>query len=721
MIRLIVIIFWVALVFSGCAVQQTSFGVKDDNIASSIDRANKYSLLRNSGQFNILIKNLASDLKTHESDAYAKIRILNEISDIYTYHLFDIETALELDATIISLPVTDIPSDYAIKVFVANNIIVANKEYVDTYINVSTATIKKNAEIRTGLNKKLLLGERKNIEKSYDINMLLNHRSEVLADLSKTYKNTVDHHQLVSRLIRAEYELYLNSKKSNYVQHGLKFFQNNEFLVSNIDFNEIDFLQLSDYFRVAYEKTGDTRFSDMSLEVIYRPYVNIQDKAVRWRYNKLINDLLNSLIASSFIYKDYNELLYFASLNKSRMLIEEQIAFSENDVAGSTINAQYLKDQIPRNSMGLPDKNWFKAQLAKTHSYLDFYVGGKFVPTLPTAQTKVANLDRATMPLGKRDFGVEDASAEVESFVDDVLYVTEVSEGKVVNVKRLAGNQLAEVKSQLNATYHRVSDIDRGGDETQKVAFFKTLQQHTTAGSSLKVSPDKWVSKHPLDMHLDTKITRSVNFFTAGGLDQIDNLTVTGFFNPTLDLSGAEQEADVIQQQVPGATLFKREAAKISALDAAKVASVVHLSMHGAFNPEDPQSSKLYFAGSQRGLSKNDPNALYARDMAKFGALRERELIFAAACQTGLSGVDQGNENEMMGILRPLTASRNKNIILSLWKVDDKATRDFVAAFYRHLVKSKDVKASFHYAQDEIRTSYKKPYYWAAFYLSQTK
>jgi len=142
--------------------------------------------------------------------------------------------------------------------------------------------------------------------------------------------------------------------------------------------------------------------------------------------------------------------------------------------------------------------------------------------------------------------------------------------------------------------------------------------------------------------------------------------------------------------------------------------------MHGAFNSADPMNSKLYFAGAQKGLGTADPNALYAKDMAKYAALRDRDLIFAAACQTGLSGSDQSNERELMGILRPLTANRNKNIILSLWKVDDAATKDFVTSFYTRLAATKDVAESFHGARDEVRAKYVHPYYWAAFYLSQS-
>jgi CHAT domain-containing protein len=119
-------------------------------------------------------------------------------------------------------------------------------------------------------------------------------------------------------------------------------------------------------------------------------------------------------------------------------------------------------------------------------------------------------------------------------------------------------------------------------------------------------------------------------------------------------------------------------------------------------------------------LVENDLNALYAKDMGDILMLKDRQLIFAAACQTGLSAADRLNESELMGMLRPLTANRNRNVILSLWNVDDTATKEFVSEFYRNLAKTKRIDRAFHHAQSSVRERFPHPHYWAAFYLSQS-
>jgi len=93
-------------------------------------------------------------------------------------------------------------------------------------------------------------------------------------------------------------------------------------------------------------------------------------------------------------------------------------------------------------------------------------------------------------------------------------------------------------------------------------------------------------------------------------------------------------------------------------------------------------------------------------------------LIFAAACQTGITSVSQDNASELIGMLRPLTLYKNKNVILSLWQVDDTATTFFVEVFYSELKKQKNYTKAFLAARKRTKEEYPRPFYWAAFYLS---
>jgi hypothetical protein len=695
------------------------FGSSDKKSAYAIERLNRLSAIRSSGDYIKLSDTLNNDLLFYKNNKFATQRILNEISDVYALQLFDLERSIEIDKTLLSqelLP-SDPVGDFVPKSKISDNNILSNEEYMLRYSGKSSDALIKSAKTRLEKNVALLDGKANGSQRSYTFDFLNSHLATVRSDLESTAENTSAKYMLLSRLIRTDYELI--SVNRNYSPVEYTRIQSGKFQLNNIDFNEINFLQLADYLLAAYKKSGEIKYAEMALETVYRPYVNLRDPNARWRYNKLINDYISTLIEANYRAGRFDEMLYYVSLNKSRMLLEERLAYAKgNEGLAAKVSDLTANDGVPRTSSGLPTKTWFKQRLSSTGPYIDFYVGGKYVAQSGGGQ-KLAKVERSTIPLTTRDFGVEDVTLLADTFIDDALYVTQINGGKVVSVKKVSGSQLGSLKSQLDSTYQQIANGTHQGNE--QASFFKGLMAESGLPAKIVISPDKWLARHPMDFHLGAKVTRSVNFFTASSEGRLNDLRVSGFFNPTLDLSGAEQEAEAIRTYIPDAQVFKREAAQLSALQSASNASVVHLSMHGQFNANDPKSSRLAFAGATRGSGvTSDPNSLYARDMYKYAALKDRDLIFAAACQTGLSAADQANENELMGILRPLTANRNKNIILSLWKVDDVATKDFVAAFYQRLAATRDVVTAFHYAQDEIRNKYQKPYYWAAFYLSKS-
>ncbi len=696
------------------------FGSSDKASGRAIERLNRLSAMRAGGQYVELSSLLVNDVLSYKTNKYAVQRILNELSDMFAFHLFDLEKSIEIDKVLLSQEIvtSDDVGNFVPKSKVANNNILSNEEYVLRYAAKSSEALVTYTKARLNRNLALLEGAPNISSQRYTIDYLKSHLSTVRADLKSTSAQTSARYTLNSRLIRAEYEL-ISVDRSNKPEEYVRI-QNGELPLNFIDFNEISFLQLANYLLAAYKASSEMKYAEMALETVFRPYVNLRDANARWRYNKLINDYISTLIDANYLAGRFDEMLYYISLNKSRMLLEERLAFAKGgEGLAVKISDLTANDGIPRTSSGLPDKAWFKQKLATSGPYVDFYVGGKYVAQSSGIVQKIAKIERSTIPLTTRDFGVEDASMQADIFIDNALYITQVNGGKVVFVKKVSGSQLDVLKNQLDSSYQQIANGTHQGNEQS--VFFKGLVAESGLPTKVVISPDKWLARHPMDFHLGAKITRSVNFFTTSSGGRFNDLRVSGFFNPTLDLSGAEQEAEAIRTYIPGAQIFKGEAAQLTALQSAANATVVHLSMHGQFNASDPKSSRLAFAGATKGSGvTSDPNSLYARDMYKYAALKDRDLIFAAACQTGLSAADQANENELMGILRPLTANRNKNIILSLWKVDDTATRDFVAAFYEHLATTKDVVTSFHYAQDKIRSKYLTPYYWAAFYLSKS-
>ena len=58
-----------------------------------------------------------------------------------------------------------------------------------------------------------------------------------------------------------------------------------------------------------------------------------------------------------------------------------------------------------------------------------------------------------------------------------------------------------------------------------------------------------------------------------------------------------------------------------------------------------------------------------------------------------------------------------KNVISTIWKVDDEVTQKFMIIFYESLSKGITIDSSLKAAKSKIRENYSHPYYWAPFVL----
>lgn len=705
-----------AIFLTGCvaAPTQIQLGQKDDESAKAIGRINDLASMRKAGDYAGAIRALSASLNAFKGDSHAHPRVLHELADIYSNNLFDLEKAVEFDGLLLTTSVSDAPlgTGFLPKSMAANQKVVSDSDYYNEYVAIKSAELVGKAKERKARNEQLLQGTSASLQSNFSVSQLKQHTADVTDDFRVTSKNSRQYNALFSRLIRGEYELMARGQKINPL--GCKPIVDGSFLLKDVNYEEISFLQLADYLSSCHAAQGDIRHLEYALDILYKPYQNLS-AAYRWKYNKLINTSISRLIDANFKAGRFDEVLYYANLNKSRMLLEERLVFAGGASGSARVSDLVVDDGIPRSASGLPDKAWFKAKLAATPQFLDFYVGGTYVADGGSANTRaLGRAGRSVMPLTSRNSSRARANEPVEVFKDDAVFITHVSNGRATAVK-LVGAELVTLRSELEKSYAAIS-------ETKKANASPVLQKIKTRlqlPEQLTVSPDKWVSTHPLDFHLQARSVRAVNFFTSGATGKLNRLSVAGFFNPTLDLAGADAEADVIQALLPQASLMRREAARKGALANASGANVIHLSMHGNFNEADPTLSKLVFAGATNDDRTGDPNALYATEMAQVPALRNRDLVFAAACQTGLQAADRTNSSELTGILRPLSANRNKNLILSLWNVSDRATAEFVKVFYQRLAATQDVKDAFHHAQDQLRAKYPHPYYWAAFYLAQ--
>jgi CHAT domain-containing protein/tetratricopeptide (TPR) repeat protein len=137
---------------------------------------------------------------------------------------------------------------------------------------------------------------------------------------------------------------------------------------------------------------------------------------------------------------------------------------------------------------------------------------------------------------------------------------------------------------------------------------------------------------------------------------------------------------------------------------------------------EDPQlRSGLVLAGAnQPDADPKDDGYLTAAEALMLN-LKGTELVVLSACSTGQGDIRTGEG--VYGLQRSLTVAGARSTLLSLWKVDDAATADFMTRFYTRLKAGEARSDALAATQKEFRDGiagdgqWKTPYYWAAWQL----
>ncbi|TET52663.1 MAG: CHAT domain-containing protein, partial [Anaerolineales bacterium] len=196
-------------------------------------------------------------------------------------------------------------------------------------------------------------------------------------------------------------------------------------------------------------------------------------------------------------------------------------------------------------------------------------------------------------------------------------------------------------------------------------------------------------------------------------------------------LPGTEQEARNIKRVFPEARLLVGKLASESAVKKLAAPRLLHLATHGFFLPDrgDPAAhrlasienpllrSGLALAGANRRQAGDEDGLLTALEAAQLDLWGNR-LVVLSACETGLGEASVGEG--VYGLRRALVIAGARSLLMSLWRVDDEATRDLMDAFYRRLRSGKGLSEALRQSQLEMIENENRahPFFWAAFILS---
>lgn len=206
-------------------------------------------------------------------------------------------------------------------------------------------------------------------------------------------------------------------------------------------------------------------------------------------------------------------------------------------------------------------------------------------------------------------------------------------------------------------------------------------------------------------------------------------------------LPGTGQEADEVEKTIRGLKVYRKDAATEQTLKGIHGPKILHLATHGFFLPDEapadapttgeasprggpsaPQPtyenpllrSGLALAGANKLQSGEEDGILTAMEASGLD-LWGTKLVVLSACETGVGKVTNGEG--VYGLRRSLVMAGAESLVMTLWQVDDAATKELMAGYYTKLAKGRPRSSALRDIQLEIaaREQYSHPYYWASF------
>ncbi len=105
---------------------------------------------------------------------------------------------------------------------------------------------------------------------------------------------------------------------------------------------------------------------------------------------------------------------------------------------------------------------------------------------------------------------------------------------------------------------------------------------------------------------------------------------------------------------------------------------------------------------------------LYAGEIENLNMSRVK-LVVLSSCETGLA--NESLFQTTRGLINSLEKAGVQNAIVSLWKVDDKVTQEFMVQLYKNLFSETSISSALRKTKLDIKKQHPEPYYWAPFVL----
>lgn len=139
----------------------------------------------------------------------------------------------------------------------------------------------------------------------------------------------------------------------------------------------------------------------------------------------------------------------------------------------------------------------------------------------------------------------------------------------------------------------------------------------------------------------------------------------------------------------------------------------VHLATHGFANRAVPELAGLIFSDD---LKSQEDGVLHLGEI--YTLQLNADLVVISACESGVGKLSRGEG--LLGLTRAFLYAGARNLLVSLWNVNDNSTSELMLYFYGALLRGQSKPEALQEAKLKLMEgnfNYAKPFYWAPFIL----
>jgi len=184
------------------------------------------------------------------------------------------------------------------------------------------------------------------------------------------------------------------------------------------------------------------------------------------------------------------------------------------------------------------------------------------------------------------------------------------------------------------------------------------------------------------------------------------------------ELPATKDEIEAISKIYPNTKVYTGDEASVDNLLLVKNPKILHLATHGFYlKNEDThplEKAGLAFSGAKRASKVGDTRGIITALKISTMDLHYTKLVVLSACESGLGDIN--NSDGVMNLSSAFIQAGVRSVIMSLWKIDDKATSILIEDFYANISKGQRYRKALREAK--LKMIDKHPFYWSSLIIS---